>query len=313
MENFTNEQVKLIAEFYESMGVSSVDYLVGSEIKNIFDFLSIKPDVDENGNRKLTPYELLGVLPNIVDKKERPIVFFIKNKLKNIKLIKNFSNNTFTFSDDKNKKDNDSLIEFVLKSYKTAMAQNNMAQAERQLDMLNMITGGKAKHYIRFCYDYTKFYKQMKKQLLIDLFSHFFLIYLMKKRSLIKKGLIIKNKKFKPYSENKFEKIDNSDDGFLPQIKSIRIDEAPEDCIELFNLKNNKESEFSEIEFSSVDSLEKTKNSSELKKSSEKKSFIKKIRKQLFRKDKKKNKYLSKQVNNINIMKNKRDEEVSYE
>lgn len=286
MENFTNEQLQEFVRFYEKMGVSSTDFFVGDQVKNIFDFLGIKPEVDENGHRKLTPYELLGILPNFDDGVEKPIVFFVKNKVKNIKLVKINSIGDFVFSKEKNKDEN-SLIDFVLSSYRTAIMQNNLAEAERHFEMLDKLTGGKAKHYIGSFYDYTKFYKQMKKQLLIDLFSHFFLLYLMQKKSIIKKGLIIKNKRFKAYKENK--SFENQIEEMLPQIKSVRIDEVDfreeeKSQVEISESKNyNKIA----IKQASEQVVVKNNETSHVVVSSQKgeKSFIKKFTNKLFRKN----------------------------
>jgi len=236
----------------------------------------------------LTPYEILGVLPNIVGNVEKPIVFFIRNKLKNLKPVKTAQAENFIFSKEKNKKD-DSLVEFVLNSYRLAITQNNLAEAERYFDMLNQITGGNAKHYIGSVYDYTKFYRQMKKQLLIDLFSHFFLLYLMQKKSLIKKGLIIKNKKFKAYNSNK--QVNLHVENQLPEIKSIRIDEIVQSEKEIPTPADNiLQEDFSKsqpaIEDAKIENRLDIKLSENKSESLQKKSFIKRIRTHLQRKNK---------------------------
>ncbi len=288
MENITNEILEEATKVYKQMGVSPDAFLTQGKVKNIYDFLGIKPEVDEAGKRTLTPYELLGVLPNIVGDVEKPIVFFIRNKLKNLKPVKTAQAENFIFSKEKNNKD-DSLIEFVLNSYRTALAQNNISEAERHFDMLNKLTGGKAKHYIGSVYDYTKFYRQMKKQLLIDLFSHFFLLYLMQKKSLIKKGLIIKNKKFKAYNQNKIfqTNIENQ----LPEIKSVRIDEIAMGEKETPALDGNvMQEDFSEsqrvIDDGKIENQIDVKLPENKPDSLQKNSFIKRIRTRLQRKNK---------------------------
>jgi len=288
MENITNEILEEAAKVYKQMGVSPDAFLTQGKVKNIYDFLGIKPEVDESGKRVLTPYEILGVLPNIVGNVEKPIVFFIRNKLKNLKPVKTAQAENFIFSKEKNKKD-DSLVEFVLNSYRLAITQNNLAEAERYFDMLNQITGGNAKHYIGSVYDYTKFYRQMKKQLLIDLFSHFFLLYLMQKKSLIKKGLIIKNKKFKAYNSNK--QVNLHVENQLPEIKSIRIDEIVQSEKEIPTPADNiLQEDFSKsqpaIEDAKIENRLDIKLSENKSESLQKKSFIKRIRTHLQRKNK---------------------------
>ena len=78
MENFTNEQLESLIAFYKQLGISADKFFVDGKIKSIFEVLQIKPDVCEDGSRKLTPYEILGLMPNIQDGKEKPIVFFVK-------------------------------------------------------------------------------------------------------------------------------------------------------------------------------------------------------------------------------------------
>lgn len=319
MENFSNEQMETMIAFYKQLGISADKFFVDGKIKSIFEILGVKPEVDENGVRKLTPYEILGLLPNIEDGKEKPIIFFLKNKLRGLKLTKIANLGSFFFSKEKNQSDKDnSLIEFILSSYKTAIVQNNLSEAERQFDMLNKITGGRAKHFIGSFYDYTKFYKQMKKQLLIDLFSHFFLIYLMEKKSIIKKGLIIKNKKFKSFNANKMFFSDA--ESAIPEIKSIRIDEVAETDIE------EKSENLSSVEFDKSISKAKDALSCEVDKElkaqvkqplpQKKQSFIKKLRNRIFRK----NKLNQKLFSPINISESekvgfteKTEKEVSYE
>ncbi len=281
MENFTNEQIKAAAKFYEEMGVSIGDYISGGKIKDIFNFLQIKPQVDDDGNRKLTPYEILGLLPNVENGKEKPIVFVVKNKFRAIRPFRSQVVASFDYKKSKSESE-DALISFVVKSYRSAIAQNNLAEAERQLDVLNKITGGKAKRYLGEFYDYTRFYRQMKKQLLIDLFSHFFLVYLMRKKSLIKKGLIIKNKKFVPYKQDKDEMLAAAE--MLPEIKSIRIDEVPEGSEKVEALPVEEPQSQEKNEKSDAKPEPQKQQSAPV----QRKSFIKKLKNRFFRKDKKK-------------------------
>jgi len=320
MEDFTNEQVEAAVEFYKQMNVSSDLFLADGKIKDIFSFLNIKPEVDDDGKRKLTPYEILGVLPNICDGVEKPIVFFVKNKIRNIKISKTNNFGELKFSNQKKQSDKD-LIEFVLASYRSAIAQNNLAEAERQFETLDLITGGKAKHYIGTFYDYTKFYKQMKKQLLIDLFAHFFLIYLMHKKSLIKKGLVIKNKKFKAYDANK--QIANKAEPEMPQIKSIKVDSVPVAEVVDVSKNNIEEIDFDEAikpkaqekNNQSEQKIETEVLAKEVPEKVERKSFIRRLKNRLFRKNQKAvnvdyGKEIIKKTDEKNI---KIEKEVSYE
>ena len=81
MSKFTNKQ---IFEIYNTMGVSDPKFFNEKKIVNLFKLLNIEPQFDDAGKRILTPYEILGVLPQIVDNKEKPIVFAIKHKVSKI-------------------------------------------------------------------------------------------------------------------------------------------------------------------------------------------------------------------------------------
>lgn len=319
MENFTNEQMEKVIAFYKQLGISADKFFVDGKIKSIFEILQIKPDVGEDGERRLTPYEILGLMPNIQNGEEKPIIFFLKNKLRGLKLTKIANLGSFLFSKEKNQDEKDkSLIQFILSNYKTAIVQNNLSEAERQFDMLNKITGGRAKHYIGSFYDYTKFYKQMKKQLLIDLFSHFFLIYLMEKKSLIKKGLIIKNKKFKAFNANK--NVLASQDAVAPQIKSIRIDEVAEvesqqTTEKISDVGFDKSMSKAEIALSQ-DVENEQKVQPEQVAATNKQSFIKRLRSRLLKRNKLKQKLLGQMemIDSQQIDISKMEEkEVSYE
>ena len=325
MNFFTDEQLKLMVQFYTDMGFSEKEYLLGGNIRSIFDVLNISPNVDEKNSRSLTPYEILGVLPNIVDGIEKPIVFFVKNKFKFIKPAKLSKPENFKFSKEANQKD-PSIIDMVLKKYKSALAQNNVEEADKLFEILNKLTNGKAEKYIGLIYDYTKFYRQMKKQLLIDLFSHFFLIYLLEQKSIIKKGLVVKNKKFKYFNINK--QVSKTSE--MPQIKSIKSD----DGVESFSVQNikvekpktiSKDSEkvvSAKVEPSiSVNELptRKLKKNVQPKVKTERKSFIKKNRKFAFRKQNGKwqqahvSSKPKKEGKKLNTNKILREKELSYE
>ena len=117
MYNISNQKLQELTSFYQELGVDSENFFVDKNLVNIFDFLNIIPEVDENGKRKLTPYEVLGIMPNIVNGKERPIIFFIKNKFRGLKISKVKLDLDFTYSEDINKKE-ESLIDIVLRNYK---------------------------------------------------------------------------------------------------------------------------------------------------------------------------------------------------
>ena len=323
MEDITNENIEMFADFYNKLGVDPEQFFSGKNITNIFDFLNIVPQVDELGNRKLTSYEILGLLPNIENGKEKPIIFFMKNKFRGLKIVKPKFELDLFFSKAANEKD-ESLIDYVVNNYKTAIMQNNLAEAERQFEMLDKITGGKAKHYIGKVYDYTKFYKQMKKQLLIDIFSHFFMIYLMRKKSIIKEGLIIKNKKYRAYESYKKTPSVKQEKPTRPEIKSIKIDSVKGTGDKLSTEKpnviemdlNKELAQFEKkIEKINEQSLEVKIEIEKPQIKIEQKSFLKKIKTKLFRKNKKINLPKSDQQKNIKMFEQPKfeEEEVSYE
>ncbi len=311
MENFATKQEKSAAEFYQNMGVSPKDFLEGESVKDVFEFLNFEPLVDENGNRALTPYEILGLLPNMDGNIEKPIVFFVKNKIKNLSGFKSSAGFDFVFSKEKNQH-KDKLIEFVLTCYKAALAENNMAEAEKQFAILNKITNGKAKHYVGACYDYKKFYKQMKKQLLIDLFSHFFMLYLIQKKSIIKKGLIIKNKKFVPFNQNKQQQKQEE----VPVIKSIKIDRVSEKLKEETEKPAAKETKNEIVKETQtiITEIENTQEKQEIEQDLPvRESFIKRIKHKFFRKDKKKINAFALPAENQEESKPEIEKEVVYE
>lgn len=288
MASVSNDLNEIAASGYKKMGVTADKYLKGGNVRNIYDFLGIVPKFNDNGERQQTPYEILGVLPNIEGATEKPIVFFVRNKIKNLKPVKTSNHLDLSFSKEKNLKKTDELILFAIKCYKIAISQNNQSEADRYFELLDSLTGGKAKHYISSGYDYTKFYRRMKKQLIIDLFSHYFLLYIMQKKSIVKAGLVIKNKKFHPFEFKQQTNSLNSDD--MPQIKSIRIDNIGSETLQTndFIEEDLSQKIMPEVKNKEQLSAEIKDNISKQQNSPEKKSFIKKIIKRLKRKDKKK-------------------------
>ena len=58
MGKFTSEK---IAEFYKRVGLSKAEFFDSKKPVNLFKILKVDPEIDENGNRVKTPYEILGV------------------------------------------------------------------------------------------------------------------------------------------------------------------------------------------------------------------------------------------------------------
>lgn len=208
MSNF-NELNKKSKQIYDSLGFSSESYICGGQILNLFKMLKIAPEIGDNGERKLTPYELLGVAP-VFDKRgeERPIVFAIKNRAN--KVTKNLGIGCgFIYQANKVKNDKN-LLESMLENYKKAVLYGNESDAEMYYKMLDDISGGKAREILDSFFDYSKFYRRMKRQLLIDIFAHFFLMYVTSKKSIIKNGLLKKNKIYKAYHEEYEETVSDT-------------------------------------------------------------------------------------------------------
>lgn len=199
MEKFTE---KKITEFYKKIGLTEAEFFDGKKPINLFKILKISPEIDGAGNRKLTPYELLGIVPIFENGKEVPIVFAIKNR---VKKIGNYEGNVkeFLYKNQKTKQEK-TVIQDLKEKYRLAIMSGDDATAEFCLDTLTNLSADEAQNFKDSFYNYTKFYKRMKKQLLIDLFAHFFLEYMqMRKSAIIKNGIIKKDKLFKAYKENK--------------------------------------------------------------------------------------------------------------
>ena len=208
MENFSEEFLTEVLKFYKSIGLNKSDFFKADNILGMYQILGIKPEFDEFGNRRLTPYEILGVPPIIVNGREIPIVFAIKNKSKKIKRIGTTDGPVVDFVY-KNKKvqEKDSLLEQLKKQYIQALLAGDEDLAAQFLQMIDEITGGRSVEVLHSFYDYTKFYRRMKKQLLIDLFNHFFLMYLLQNSVNIKNGIIKKGKVYKAFrDENEQER-----------------------------------------------------------------------------------------------------------
>ena len=202
MDNFSEEVLTEVLKFYKAIGLKKSDFLKADNILGMYQILGIKPEFDENGNRRLTPYEILGVPPIIVNGKEIPIVFAIKNKSKKVKRIGKTEGPVVDFVY-KNKKvqEKDSLLEQLKKQYIQALLAGDEELAAQFLQMIDELTGGRSVEVLHSFYDYTKFYRRMKKQLLIDLFNHFFLMYMLQNSLNIKNGVIKKGKVYKAFRD----------------------------------------------------------------------------------------------------------------
>ena len=214
MGNFSEEILTEILKFYKTIGLNKSDFFKADNILGLYQILGIKPEFDENGNRRLTPYEILGVPPIIVNGKEVPIVFAIKNKSKKVKRIGKVEGPVVDFVY-KNKKvqEKDSLLEQLKKQYIQALLAGDEDLAAQFLQMIDDLTGGRSVEVLHSFYDYTKFYRRMKKQLMIDLFNHFFLMFLLQNSVNIKEGVIKKGKVYKAFrDEHDLEKQEEIQD-----------------------------------------------------------------------------------------------------
>ncbi len=189
------EQLTEIA--YQEMNISPSVFTKKGKAMDIFSLLKIKPMYDENNKRILTPYEVLGIPPQFNSEgKEIPIVFAIKNPIFKVAKLKE-DNFHFVYKGQIEKSE-ESIVDTLKFNYKKALFVGNEAEAEMYLKLLDEATGGKAKEILGNFYNYTKFYKKMKKQLLMDIFAHFFLLYINKKTT-VKNGVTKKGKLFKAY------------------------------------------------------------------------------------------------------------------
>ncbi len=206
MDTLTKEQLMKALEYFDTLGFSKDSVIEGGEVLDLYRVLGVNPDVTKTGRRKQTPYEILGVPPQTTDgESERPIVFAIKNRAKR---IGNYTGEFTTFFYKSNKvKDERSILEELKVKYKRALLMGNEAEAEKFLELIDQVTGGGAQEFLDSFYDYTKFYRKMKKQLLIDMFSHFFLMFMIArtKKATIKKGLLKSDRVYKAYKEAESE------------------------------------------------------------------------------------------------------------
>ena len=175
MVKFTKEQ---LLKLYKIMGLKDPKFFNEKEIVNLYKLLKIEPQKNEDGTRVLTPYEILGVLPVFKNGKERPIVFAIKHRA--LKIGKYEGQITkFIYAKSKVKEEKN-ILQTLKEKYRAAIFAGNLDEADSCLKMIDELTGGRSSEFKDSFYDYSVYYKRMKKQLLLDLFSHFFLMYVQK-------------------------------------------------------------------------------------------------------------------------------------
>jgi len=240
MEEFSEEQISKMLKFYQDIGLSTNDFLKVDNVLDIYRILGIVPEFDENGNRKLTPYEILGVPPIIVNGREIPIVFAIKNKTKRTKKIGKIDGEIVSFVyKNKRVRDKDSVLEELKKQYIQALIAGDEELAEQFLKLIDEYTGGRSVDVLISFYDYTKFYRRMKKQLMIDLFNHFFLMFMMQTNLAMKEGVFEQGKLYKAYRDDdrikRMEEIDFKVSKDLlgkkggPRLSKIRVSRGDEE------------------------------------------------------------------------------------
>lgn len=203
MDNISREEV---IDFYNQIGLPEQSYVRNGKIRNIYDILGIRPRLKPNGEREKTPYEILKVPPQMVMSKEVPIIFAIKNQVKKIGKYEG-DDVVFTYQSRKVKKDL-TLLQTLRNNYRKAIYDGDEALAYRILQMYDKLTDGKGKEFADSFYDYSKFYRRMKKQLLIDLFAHFFLMQEEKAQMehfrSVKYGVMGRGRRIKPYRNREF-------------------------------------------------------------------------------------------------------------
>lgn len=275
MDNRFEQLTKLA---YKEMDIDPSVFAPKGKAMDIFSLLKIKPIYGKNNKRVLTPYEILGVPPQFdLAGNEVPIVFAIKNKTSKVAKLEE-DNYNFVYKD-RNEKFEQSIIDDLKFNYKKALFEGNDSVAEMFFNLLNDASGGKAAEILGNFFDYTKYYKKLKRQLLIDIFSHFFLLYISKRKA-FKKGLLKKNKIFKAYKlKNKSDEKDEyelSAENLLPDlgfqnpeldvIQSIKITSADE--YEDLNIETVPRAK------SDADKVENKTNISEIKKNDDQKQNV---------------------------------------
>lgn len=224
MENLTNEQIIDIIKFYEKCGVSEETYLSKDGALDLFTLLKIKPEFDEDGNRKLTPYELLEVLPKFEDGHEVPIVFAIKHKAKKV-VHGGAVSGEFTFAGAR-KSDSMDILNKFKQDYFNAMDALNVSEATRIFNLIDKLTGGHAEEVLGVKYNYEMFYIKMKRQLLIDLFANFLILRIMNRKSQVKEGVVKADKLYKEFVDSQEKQLTEAGIGIggnAPVLEDVNI------------------------------------------------------------------------------------------
>ncbi|MBQ8451441.1 MAG: hypothetical protein IJ538_01525 [Clostridia bacterium] len=236
MSNFSESQ---IIEFYKSIGLSEKDYLINGRLVDLFTLLKTAPEVNVYGNRAVSPYEILRVPPKFEDGEERPIVFAIKNKAKKVGKYEGGSTN-FLYEAKKIKEEK-SFIQELKSKYRRAVFFGNQLEAEEIMSTLKSIDPKEASDLASSFYDYTKFYKKMKEQLLLNLFAHFFILFVS-----YKKEYEAEAKKQAELGETvRVKRAPNPSSFGLKNLKKVVI--QTQDKTENFNFKNKKQTEVSKV------------------------------------------------------------------
>lgn len=201
MENLTNEQIIDIINFYGKCGITEETYLSKDGALDLFTLLKIEPQFDEDGNRILTPYEELEIVPKFEGGVEVPIVFAIKNR---VKKVSHGVTGEFVYGGAK-KSDSMEILHKFKQDYFNALAAGDFSEASRTFDFVNKLTGGKAEEVIGINYKYEMFYAKMKRQLLLDLFANFLILRIMNRKAEEKNKPVNVNKLYKEFAESQIE------------------------------------------------------------------------------------------------------------
>lgn len=225
MENLTNEQIVDIINFYKSCGISEDMYLSRNGVLDLFTLLGISPEFDEVGNRIQTVYEQLQMPPVFREGKEVPIVFAIKHKVSKINKAPKTDNTTFTYVANNEPQEDKDVLNKLKADYLSATSNGDLIEAARLYDMIDMLTGGKADHFIGVQFNAVKFYKKMQKQLLIDMFANFVILMLLTQKGDIKDGLVKFDKLYKAFIQRELQNgnIGLSNKSSVPKLSGITV------------------------------------------------------------------------------------------
>lgn len=203
----TNEAIN----FFKFLELPENRFMVNGKVVDIYTILGFEPEFRSDGTRKLTPYELIGIPPQFYpDGRERPIVFCLKNKVR--KLGKYEGENKEFFKISGRSKERVTTLDELKSRYKTAVYEGREYDALEILKVIDEMTNGNAEEFLRSFFNSRKFYKKMRKQLIIDLFAHFFMVFCMSHKR-VKSGIMTTTKIFRPYrEESSQESIEDIDE-----------------------------------------------------------------------------------------------------